>query len=113
LAVVMVAAGMVWAGERASTAAGKPAATAPAGNVVTIDNFRFSPAEITVKAGATVTWTNKDDVPHTATSTMKPRTIDSKTLDTDESYSCTFKAPGRYPYFCAVHPHMTGVVIVK
>ena len=80
---------------------------------VVIDNFAFSPREITVAPGTRVTWVNHDDVPHTATSSVKPRTFDSGALDTDDTFSFVFKTPGTYEYFCAVHPHMTGKVIVK
>jgi plastocyanin len=82
-------------------------------NQVTIDNFRFSPSELTVAVGTKVTWVNHDDVPHTATSTTKPRTIDSGTLDTDDKFSKVFTTPGTYEYFCAVHPHMKGQIVVK
>ena len=88
-------------------------AEAVATDKVAIDNFAFSPATIVVPVGATVTWTNRDDVPHTATSAVKPRVFDSGTLDTDQTYKHQFTAPGTYAYFCAVHPHMTGTVIVK
>jgi plastocyanin len=80
---------------------------------VVIDNFAFSPREITVAPGTRVTWVNHDDVPHTATSSVKPRAFDSKALDTDAAFSFVFKTPGTYEYFCAVHPHMTGKVVVK
>jgi plastocyanin len=80
---------------------------------VVIDNFTFAPREITVVPGTRVTWINRDDVPHTATSSVKPRTFDSSALDTDDTFSFVFEAPGTYEYFCAVHPHMTGKVIVK
>ena len=80
---------------------------------VVIDNFTFDPPMLTVPAGTTVTWINRDDVPHTATASGKPREFDSKALDTDEKYSHTFKTPGTYAYLCAVHPHMTGKIIVK
>jgi plastocyanin len=80
---------------------------------IVIDNFAFSPATLTVKAGTKVTWVNHDDVPHTATSTAKAKAFDSKTLDTDERFSHVFKTPGTYEYFCAVHPRMTGTVVVK
>jgi plastocyanin len=82
-------------------------------NQITIDNFRFSPREMTVTAGTKVTWVNNDDVPHTATSTAKPKSFDSRTLDTDGKFSHVFTTPGTYDYFCAVHPHMTGRIIVK
>jgi len=82
-------------------------------NRVVIDNFAFSPREITVAPGTRVAWVNRDDVPHTATSSVKPRAFDSKALDTEDTFSFVFQAPGTYDYFCAVHPHMTGKVIVK
>jgi plastocyanin len=85
--------------------------TSPDAEQVKIDNFTFSPASVTVKVGTTVTWVNHDDVPHTVTANDKA--FGSKALDTDESFSHQFSAPGTYPYFCAVHPHMTGQVIVK
>jgi plastocyanin len=91
-----------------------PAANTPAvAEKVVIDNFAFKPATLTIPVGGTVTWVNQDDVPHTATASVKPRAFDSGSLDTDQQYSFTFKTPGRYEYFCAVHPHMTGVIIVK
>jgi plastocyanin len=80
---------------------------------VEIDNFVFKPRELTVTAGTKVTWVNKDDVPHTATSSDNTPAFDSKALDTDDKYSFTFTKPGTYRYFCKVHPHMTAVVIVK
>ncbi len=80
---------------------------------VVIDNFSFSPPTLTVRAGTTVTWINRDDVPHTATSTAKPKRFDSGALDTDGRYAHTFTEPGTYPYYCAVHPKMTGEIIVK
>jgi plastocyanin len=87
------------------------AATQPA--VVRIDNFNFMPKELTVAVGTTVTWQNADDVPHTATSKDDPQTFDSGPLDTDDKFSFTFSKSGTYAYYCKVHPHMTGVVIVK
>ncbi|MGJ4887275.1 cupredoxin domain-containing protein [Bradyrhizobium sp. HKCCYLR20261] len=77
---------------------------------VTIDNFTFTPAEVKVKVGDTVTWTNHDDIPHTVVSAGKYR---SKTLDTDDSFSFTFASSGDYKYFCSLHPHMTGMVKVE
>ena len=78
---------------------------------VKIDNFSFGPTAITVAAGTTVTWTNRDDIPHTVVSDDK--IFKSKVLDTDEKFSYTFAKPGTYPYFCSVHPKMTGKVIVQ
>jgi plastocyanin len=77
---------------------------------VTIDNFTFQPAQLTVKVGTTVTWRNHDDIPHAIVSAGKFR---SKTLDTDDSYSFTFTAAGDYKYFCSLHPHMTGTITVE
>ena len=77
---------------------------------VRIDNFTFTPATVIVARGTRVTWINHDDVPHTATSTTK--VFGSNALDTDDSFSFVFATPGAYPYYCAVHPHMTGEVIV-
>ena len=94
-----------------AVAATQPATQSVAG--VKIDNFNFSPKELTVSVGTTVTWQNADDVPHTATSKDDPQTFDSGAIDTDEKYSFTFKKAGKYAYYCKVHPHMTGVVIVK
>ncbi len=79
--------------------------------MVTIDNFTFNPQRITVKTGTTVTWTNKDDIPHAVAATGKA--FRSKVLDTDNSYSFTFTMPGTYDYFCSLHPHMTGTVVVE
>jgi plastocyanin len=89
-----------------------PNAQAAAGSVaVKIDNFSFGPQSITVSPGTKVTWTNRDDIPHTVVSTEG--VFKSKVLDTDETFSFTFDKPGSYPYFCSVHPKMTGTVVVK
>ena len=80
---------------------------------VVIDNFTFDPPKLTISPGTQVTWVNHDDVPHTATSSTKPRTFDSGTLDTDEKFSYVFTEPGTYDYFCAVHPKMTAQIVVK
>ena len=77
---------------------------------VTIDNFTFSPAELKVKVGDTVTWTNHDDIPHTVVSAGKFR---SKTMDTDNTFTFTFTSAGDYKYFCSLHPHMTGMITVE
>lgn len=78
---------------------------------VTIDNFVFEPERLTIKAGTTVTWTNHDDIPHTVAAS--DRKFKSKVMDTDESYSFTFSTPGEYQYFCSLHPHMTGTIVVE
>jgi plastocyanin len=78
---------------------------------VTIDNFSFSPQTLTVPVGATVTWTNRDDIPHTVVS--NDGVFKSKTRDTDEKFSFTFTKAGTYPYFCSIHPKMTGKIVVQ
>jgi plastocyanin len=86
-------------------AEGTPAAT------VGIDNFTFNPQQLTVKAGTTITWTNKDDIPHAVAAVG--RQFRSKALDTGDAYSFTFTTPGSYAYFCSLHPHMTGTIVVE
>jgi plastocyanin len=93
--------------------AAAPAAEAAAARDVTIDNFSYDPPELTVAPGTKVTWINRDDVPHTVTSTAKPKRFDSGTLDTDQRFAHVFTDPGTYEYFCAVHPKMTARVLVK
>lgn len=80
---------------------------------VTVDNFSFSPAEVTVAPGTRVVWTNRDDIPHTVTDRDPPRAMRSQPLDTGESFSFTFDKPGTYSYFCSLHPHMQGTVVVR
>lgn len=81
------------------------------GSKVTIDNFSFTPMELTVKPGTTVTWVNRDDVPHTVVSTEDK--FKSKALDTDDTFSFTFRHVGTYEYYCSVHPRMTAKITVK
>ena len=85
----------------------------PATAEVKIDNFSFSPNELKISAGTTVTWTNRDDIPHTVVSSDDPKAFKSKVMDTDEKFSFTFSKPGTYPYFCSVHPKMVGKVVVQ
>ena len=80
---------------------------------IVIDNFTFKPAELTIPVGTKVTWVNHDDVPHTATSSAKPRAFDSGTLDTDEQFSHVFTVAGSYDYYCALHKHMKARITVK
>ena len=77
---------------------------------VKIGNFTFGPQELRVKAGTTVTWTNEDDMPHTVVS---PNNFRSKVLDSDGTFSFTFTTPGAFKYFCSLHPHMTGTIVVE
>jgi amicyanin len=78
---------------------------------VKIDNFTFDPPRLTVKAGTSVTWHNEDDIPHNIVASGKA--FRSKTLDTEDKYSFTFTTPGIYAYFCGLHPHMTGTIVVE
>ena len=96
-----------------STAEPMAGTTASAEQKVTIDNFAFEPQILTVAPGTKVTWVNRDDVPHTATSSDSPQKFNSKALDTDQQFSFVFTQPGTYPYFCAVHPKMTAKIVVK
>ena len=94
--------------------AGAAVMAAPAGGAdtaVKIDNFTFTPQRVNVKAGTTVTWTNQDDIPHTVASATKA--FRSKALDTDDKFSFTFTTAGVYEYFCSLHPHMTGTIVVE
>jgi plastocyanin len=88
-----------------------PLAAQTGGAAVVIDNFTFAPQRLTIKAGTTVTWTNRDDIPHTVMATV--RLFKSTAMDTDESYSFTFSTAGEYSYFCSLHPHMTGTIVVE
>jgi amicyanin len=83
---------------------------APTSSEVNIDNFSFKPRSLTVKAGTTVTWTNKDDMPHNVVNTAGKFT--SPVLDTDQKYAFTFQEPGSYPYSCKLHPMMTAKITV-
>jgi plastocyanin len=107
-AVVMVAMVLLLAG--LPKVAANTQKVASATNEVKIDNFSFGPGTIAVAVGTTVTWTNRDDIPHTVVCAGKFR---SKTLDTDGKFTFTFAAAGEYKYFCSLHPHMTGVVKVE
>jgi amicyanin len=88
-----------------------PLAAQNNGVAVVIDNFVFEPARVTVKVGTIVTWINHDDIPHTVAA--KDRAFKSKVMDTDQSYSFTFSTPGEYSYFCSLHPHMVGTIVVE
>ena len=100
LAVAALAAGAL-AGQ------GAPAADTK----VQIDQYAFLPQRITVKPGTTVTWSNDDDESHTVASSAK--LFKSKALDTGDKFAFTFTTPGTYAYFCSLHPHMTGAVVVE
>ena len=107
-ASVIIAIVLLVTGSPTVTANDQPSA---ANAEVKIDNFVFGPQTITVPVGATVTWTNKDDIPHTSVST--DGVFKSKVRDTDEKFSYTFTKAGDYPYFCSIHPKMTGTVVVQ
>jgi plastocyanin len=106
-AAVVLFSAVVLLARTSNTSAQQQAAAA---QEVKIDNFSFGPATVTVAAGTTVTWTNRDDIPHTVVSAG---TFKSKAMDTDEKFSYTFAKPGTYSYFCSIDPKMTGKVVVK
>jgi 3',5'-cyclic-AMP phosphodiesterase len=81
-----------------------------AAHEVLMDSFRFTPATASVPVGTTITWTNRDDVPHNVVSTRQR--FKSSVLDTAEQFSHRFDAPGVYEYFCSIHPKMTGRIVV-
>jgi len=96
----------------ASATAASQQSAGQAGMVsVTIDNFAFSPKDLTVKSGSTVEWTNKDDTPHTVTS--NDGAFGSGALDTNQKFKYTFAKAGNFPYYCKFHPKMTGTVTVQ
>ncbi len=105
---LVIGTGLIATGQKnfLASAQEKPAATE-----VKIDNFSFGPATLTVPVGTSVTWTNRDDIPHTVVSS--DGVFKSKALDTDEKFSFTFSKAGTYSYFCSIHPKMTGKVIVQ
>ena len=80
-------------------------------NEVRIDDFTFVPKELTVAVGTTVKWVNHDDTPHIVVD--KNKAFRSKALDTNDSFSFTFTSAGTFDYFCGLHPHMVGKIIVK
>ncbi len=108
IAAVVVLGLAVAAGAQRTMAAGAEAA--PNGSEITIDNFMFTPATLTVKVGTPITWTNRDDIPHTVVSDDK--TFKSRALDTDEKFTFTPAKPGTYTYFCSIHPKMVGKIVV-
>jgi plastocyanin len=109
VAAMMIVVALLSAGSGAVKA---NAQQAPAKNVeIKIDNFSFAPGTFTVAVGTTVTWINHDDIPHTVVST--DGVFKSKVMDTDEKFSYTFTKAGSYPYFCSVHPKMTGTIVVQ
>ena len=93
-----------------ATAASRNAGATAGANQVAIENFSYSPATLTVKAGTKVTWINRDDVPHTVDENDK--VFRSGPMDTDDQFSYTFSSLGTFNYFCALHPKMTGQIIV-
>ena len=108
LAMPVMIAVLLFAGSPSVAANDQPSA---ANAEVKIDNFSFAPGTLTVAVGTTVTWTNRDDIPHTVVST--DGVFKSKVRDTDEKFSYTFSTAGTYPYYCSVHPKMTGKIVVQ
>jgi plastocyanin len=88
-----------------------PGAVAETTAEITIDNFTFTPATLTIERGTIVKWLNRDDIPHTVVD--KSLAFKSPALDTDDSFSRQFNESGVIDYFCSLHPHMTGKIIVR
>jgi len=112
IASVMILAGTVSQAQHENGPA-MPAGTAgkDSSAEVVIDNFVYSPVPLTVKVGTTVAWVNHDDIPHTVDSTEKK--FKSAALDTDDKFEFQFKEAGEYPFYCRIHPKMTGKIIVQ
>lgn len=106
-AAALVASAVLMTAVATITRAAPPAAA----TAVSIANFTFKAPVLTVKPGTTVTWTNGDDIPHTVVS--KDGLFKSKVLDTGDKFSFTFAKAGQFGYFCSIHPHMTGTIVVK
>jgi plastocyanin len=106
-AAVLVGGGLVMS----TVATMTKAASAPVAAAVQIENFTFRNPVVTVKPGTTVTWTNGDDIPHTVVA--KDGSFKSKVLDSGERFSFTFAKTGQFGYYCSIHPHMTGTIVVK
>ena len=100
------------AGGQATTTAGPGTTSAAGGAQVTLQNFAFSPASVTVKVGDTVTWTNKDSAGHTVASDGGT-SFTSPTMATGATFSFTFTKTGTYAYHCSIHPSMKGTVVVQ
>jgi plastocyanin len=98
-------------GHRQMNPAIRQTATAP--DEIAIDNFAFGPKTLTVAAGTKVVWVNHDDEPHTVVFSGEAKLFKSPPLDTGETFSFVFAAKGTYNYYCSIHPHMTGTVIVE
>jgi len=89
-------------------------AEAAEANAVTIDNYQFAPATLTIPAGTTVTWVNQDsDIHSVAADDGDPMMFKSAGLDTDDKFTFTFAKAGTYLYHCTLHPHMTGKIVVQ
>lgn len=110
LPVAFVCAGaLVHSGQVASAATAAPAMK----SAITINNYSFHPATLTVKMGTTVVWLNKDDDVHTIKSMDGPEAFNSPALDSGTRFGFTFHHAGTYHYICTVHPYMHGVIVVR
>ncbi len=109
LATAIVAMALPLAGSLSGAASSEQ--SQPASAEVKIDNFNFGTVALTVAVGTTVTWTNRDDIPHTIVSTNGA--FKSKVLGKDEQFSYRFAKAGTFPYVCSIHPKMTGKVVVR
>jgi plastocyanin len=97
----------------AAVPAQQPAAAASGRRQIAIDNFAFVPATVTVAAGTEIIWVNHDEEPHTVNSIDTAAAFKSPALDTGDKFTFVYTKAGRYTYFCSIHPHMVGTIIVK
>jgi plastocyanin len=111
LLVLTLSVPLVLVASGAGTAKPAPRASDAASYTITIKDFMFTPRNLTIPVGSKVTWTNKDEEPHKVAEVNS--SFGSQPLDTDEGFTYEFKTPGKYEYFCTVHPRMTGTIIVE
>jgi plastocyanin len=97
----------------AAGAAAQHQTAVPTARQITIENFAFVPATVTVAAGTEIVWVNHDEDLHTVNSIATPTAFKSPPLDTGDKFAFVFTKPGHYRYFCSIHPHMVGTIIVK
>jgi plastocyanin len=107
-----LAAGAAAAGPASRDSAREDSTASGTATTIRIDNFSFIPATTTVPVGSAITWVNADDVPHKIVSSDGKFTA-SPAIDTNDRYTFRFTQPGRYEYFCALHPKMTGTIEVR
>ncbi len=110
---LLCAAGAALLLSAAAVSGRQPNAAAANSRQIAIENFAFVPATVTVTAGTEIVWVNHDEEPHTVNSIDTAAAFKSPPLDTGDKFTFVFSRPGRYTYFCSIHPHMVGTITVK